>query len=101
EVGVLPEPAQPRATREIALEYRASIDVRLSVHCMTDLILDPATQLVQPVDHHVVVIIATRVARYGTGRLRAAVIHRDDDGALHAFEWSPRVASLLGASLQI
>ena len=58
-------------------------------------------QLVQPVDHQIVVIVAARIARYGTGRLRAAVIHRDDDCTPHPLERLPRVATLLGAALQI
>jgi hypothetical protein len=95
EVRVLAEPAEPRAPREVALEQRARVHVRLARDRAPDARLDPAVQLAQPVDHHVVVVVAAGVARDGPARLAPAVLHRDDDRARHAGEWEPRVGALV------
>src|SRR3982074_2053766 len=58
KIGVLAEPSQSRAPREIALEYRPGIYVGFSRDGTTDFQLQPAMQLVQSLCHDVVVIIA-------------------------------------------
>ena len=61
EHRVLPEPAEPRAPREFALEQRTGVDVRLAGHRAPGVALEPPVQLAQPALHHVVIVVAARV----------------------------------------
>ena len=73
----LAEPPEPRAPREVALEDRPRVDVRLARHRRARRARATASlQRAQPLDHHVVVVVAARVARDRARRLAPAVVHR-------------------------
>ncbi len=101
EIGALSDPAEPGALREIALEYRAGIDVGLPAHRTTDARLYPAMQLVQPIHHHIVIVVAPRIACDRTGWLGAAVVHRDYHGAPRPLVRQPGIPPLLCAAFQV
>src|SRR5450432_1603552 len=94
EIRVLPEPAEPRASRKIALEQRSGVDVRASAHLASDLVADPTLQLAQLRVEHVVVVVAPRIARHRSRRLAATIVHRDDDRASHSIVRQPGVTPL-------
>src|SRR6185437_2183589 len=101
EGRVLPEPAETRAAREIALEHRTGVDVWASMHRVACLLLDPAVQLAQAVTHDVVIVVAAGVAGHRPRRLGAAVVHPHHDRASGAGEGEPAVAPLGGPARHV
>ena len=98
---VLAHPSQSRTPPKIALQYRPGIHVRLAPNRMPDFFFDPALQLVQPVNHQIVIVVAARVPRDRPFRLCTAVVHRNYNSAAHSLERPPRIMPLLRAALQI
>ena len=58
------------------------------------MLVDSSVQQAQALEHHVVIVVAARVARDRTGRLASAVVQADDDRALAPCERQARVATL-------
>lgn len=101
QVGVLAKPAEPRAPREIALEQRSGIDVRLARDLSADVGLDARMQLAQLRLHHVMVVLAARVPRDGATRLASPVVQRNDDRVRRAWQWTTRVSPFLRTALEV
>src|SRR3982074_2207561 len=100
-VRVLPEPSQPCATREIALENGAGVDIRLSTDRSTKLRLEPAMQILEPGRHDGVVVVPSCVTGYGSAWLSTAIAQADYDSADGAGNGQPRVAALRRPSREI
>jgi hypothetical protein len=79
--------------REVALEDRPGVDVRLASHRSAVLLRDPAVQRTQPLDHDVVIVVTACVSRDRAGRLLPAVVETDDDRRASTLEGKPRVAA--------
>ena len=101
QVGVLAEPAEPRASCQIALEQWSRVDVGLSLDRSPRIALHASMQLAQLRIHHVVVVVAARIARHRSTRLSSAVVEGDNDRVRRPWLREARVAPLLRAALEI
>ena len=98
QVGVLSEPAEPRAPRQVALQNRTGVHVRLAVNRATHLRLEPTMKLVQPLDHHVVIIVSARVTGDRPGRLAPTVAQSNHDCVSGSGVRQAGIPTLLGAA---
>jgi hypothetical protein len=87
--------------REVALEKRAGINVRLAGHGPAYPPVHVVVQRAESRFHDVVVIIAPCITRDGTARFAATVVQRDDDRAPRAFDGAPGITPLVGAAREI
>src|SRR6202049_3772049 len=94
KIGVLPEPSEPGATREIALENGTGVDISLSANRSANLRLEPAMQLVEPDRNDMVVVVTPRVTGDGAARLATAIVQTDHDRGSGPRDGPPRVAAL-------
>lgn len=99
--GILPEPPQPRAPREIPLQQRPAVHVRTRVHHHAKLRLQPRHEAAQPLTHDLVVVITARIPRHGAARLAAAVVHPHHDRVRCARVRPTRIASQLRAARHV
>ena len=101
---VLADEAKPGAFRDLAFEQRAGVDIGAVQRVGSELGFQPAGELLQHREHHVVVVAAPRIARDPAARWLVPEVRRridnlirqaDADDRPAAFEHVPRVQPAL------
>jgi hypothetical protein len=101
QIRVLAEPAEARPARQIALQQRPGVHVRLGGNRISRVPLQACVQFAQLSLDHVVVVVAPGVPGHRSRWLLAAIVEGDDDGVRRPGSHQPAVAPLRRATRQV